>query len=841
MKKLTITLFVLLMSCNLMQAQTNYALEFDGDDDFVLVPHDAQLNMNSEFTLEAWINANEWKPQAWAGTIIGKDGDGDSGSSGYVLRCGNDGIAQLVIGNGGWPEVGSQPVMVEGVWYHLAGVYTGTELKIYINGALQNTVSSGDPITPSDFDLRIGESGDFTGRVFDGKIDEVRIWDHAKDAQEIADNMTTEYTGSETGLVAYYTFDEGSGSSVSDLTPNGHDGTLTNMDAANCWVNGYELYSNDIGVRTILKPYSGPEWNSHEIVEVSVMNYAFDEPTSFDVSYQVNDGEIYTETVNNPLAAFESLSYNFTRVANLLDEDTVKITAFTSLPGDNDPSNDTAEMYIYRSNTITPFYQVQHDFGSNGQSHSKKFYLPEDNSAYESILMHVTLDCPATGCDPWDQPAKITLIKDGESYEIGRYITPYRVACGPWTIDVTDFRSLLKGEVEINSYVQVWGASGWLVTIEFEYNEGTPDYPYSKIDKLWNTDYLIYGDTAYSYDLPVKSMAIEENAEDARIRLTTSGHGQGNTDNAAEFSHFIHHIWVDGSETFEQDLWKDDCEDNPCSPQYGTWEYDRAGWCPGQQVIPNHYELGDYITPGSNIDLDYVLYEYINYLNTGYNGSSHTEPHYRIHSYLVSESNERLADFYDIGINSVILPDPVLVEDAQLSVEIENFGTQTVNEFQLAYYYQDEEIYSEEISQSIAAGETITHQLSNTYDFSDATLDDIFTVVVFMENDEMSKNDAMNLTLSGSQVSVEKVLNEPGFMLFPNPSGGEVYVKAGDITEEANISVFNIQGSLVYSKDLQPQNGTVFYTFNLGNNPAGVYFIKFRTKSGVKVEKLQLQ
>jgi hypothetical protein len=200
-----------------------------------------------------------------------------------------------------------------------------------------------------------------------------------------------------------------------------------------------------------------------------------------------------------------------------------------------------------------------------------------------------------------------------------------------------------------------------------------------------------------------------------------------------------------------------------------------------------------------------------------------------------------LADFNDIGINNVILPDPVLVEDAQISVEIKNFGTQTVNEFQLAYYYQDEEIFREEISQSINAGETITHQLSNTYDFSDATLDDIFTVVVFMENDEMSKNNAMNLTLSGSQVAVEKVLNEPGFMLFPNPTNGEVYIKAGDITEEANISVFNIQGSLVYSKDLQPQNGTVFYTFDLGNNPAGVYFIKFCTKSGVKVKKLQLK
>jgi hypothetical protein len=266
--------------------------------------------------------------------------------------------------------------------------------------------------------------------------------------------------------------------------------------------------------------------------------------------------------------------------------------------------------------------------------------MPEDLSAYSEIFLYVDLECPTGGCDPWDQPAKVSIIKEALSYELARYITPYGKACGGWVWDITDFKSIMTGKTEWQSYVQVWGASGWLVTIELELIPGTPEYPYVKLTRLWNEDNWVYGDTDVSYDFPERIIPIDESTDAAKIRMNMSGHGQGNTNNAAEFSNFTHFVWVDGAETFEQHLWKDDCDVNPCSPQNGTWQASRAGWCPGQDVIPWEWDLDEKFTPGEDIKLDFVLQEYTNLLDTGYNGSTHTEPHYRCHTYLIEYSKD---------------------------------------------------------------------------------------------------------------------------------------------------------------------------------------------------------
>jgi hypothetical protein len=276
--------------------------------------------------------------------------------------------------------------------------------------------------------------------------------------------------------------------------------------------------------------------------------------------------------------------------------------------------------------------------------------MPENLDAYSEIYVNIDLNCPTGGCDPWDQPAKLMINKDGENYEIARYITPFGVACGGWTWDITDFRSLLVNEVDWVSYVQVWGASGWLVSVELELVEGTPAYPYTKVVKLWNEDNWVYGDPDISYDFPAKDVMIEPETVAAKIRMNMTGHGQGNTLNAAEFSEFTHHIWIDGEETFEQHLWKTDCAQNSCSPQNGTYLYSRSGWCPGQDVQPWEWDMNGHFTPGESVNIDYVLADYTNLLNTGYNGGSHTEPHYRCHAYLIQYSDE---DFVQLDEQTV--------------------------------------------------------------------------------------------------------------------------------------------------------------------------------------------
>ena len=127
-------------------------------------------------------------------------------------------------------------------------------------------------------------------------------------------------------------------------------------------------------------------------------------------------------------------------------------------------------------------------FGSGlSQSSVKSFDLHDDMENIESIRMYVQLECPNAGCNAWDVFANI-LVKEpasNEWLEIGRYITPYGVDTSALErgieIDVTDFKSLLSGSVELKAYIEVWGSDGWNLSVDFDYTEGEPDYKHYQI------------------------------------------------------------------------------------------------------------------------------------------------------------------------------------------------------------------------------------------------------------------------------------------------------------------------------------------------------------------------
>ena len=132
--------------------------------------------------------------------------------------------------------------------------------------------------------------------------------------------------------------------------------------------------------------------------------------------------------------------------------------------------------------------------------------------------------------------------------------------CG-WTFDVTDYRSILKGEVALLSYIDTWVRPGWLVTIEFDFISGSPSHNYTAVRNLWNYDYIVYGDeTIPVRNIPSITEYIPMDAE--VVRMITTGHGQGNTDNAAEFSYRVHDININGELAFLHDFWRSDCESN---------------------------------------------------------------------------------------------------------------------------------------------------------------------------------------------------------------------------------------------------------------------------------------
>ena len=121
-------------------------------------------------------------------------------------------------------------------WYHIAAVNNGGNRKLYVNGVEYNLSGSALNVSANSNPLRIGS--DSSGRFFDGRIDEVRIWDIARSQDDIVATLDTVLSGEETGLVAYYTFNEGSGIILEDQTGNGHSGTLVGSPS---WASGYTL------------------------------------------------------------------------------------------------------------------------------------------------------------------------------------------------------------------------------------------------------------------------------------------------------------------------------------------------------------------------------------------------------------------------------------------------------------------------------------------------------------------------------------------------------------------------------------------------------------------------
>ena len=318
---------------------------------------------------------------------------------------------------------------------------------------------------------------------------------------------------------------------------------------------------------------------------------------------------------------------------------------------------------LFSDTTIVAFNDVHQAFGSLGNNRTviDTIQFPDSNAEFSDIIMNVSLGCPTGGCDPWDRKAKIEVMHLNQWFEIGRYVTPYGVECG-WQFNVTDYRSILQGEVSLRSYIDTWVQPGWLVNITFNFISGAPEHPFTSIRNVWNYNYIVYGDTTNPVNIPSVYEYLPSDVEEVNLKMVTTGHGQGNTDNAAEFSLKIHDIFLNDELAYMHNFWRGDCEYNECSPQNGTWEYDRAGFCPGDKVIPQYFSLLDFASPGETIKLDYILEDYFNYCSPNnpdcvngstctlcaYNNSGHTEPYYYIGSHLVmhTETYHSNADVY---------------------------------------------------------------------------------------------------------------------------------------------------------------------------------------------------
>ena len=296
------------------------------------------------------------------------------------------------------------------------------------------------------------------------------------------------------------------------------------------------------------------------------------------------------------------------------------------------------------------------------QSASQSFDLHNNNDNIEGIKMYLRLECPSGGCDPWDRFANI-LVKNSNTnqwYEMARHITPYGVGNSQLTrgleVDVTDFKSLLSGNVELKIYAETWVGSGWVISLEFDYLAGNPDYKYYQITPViqFNRNSLSgvpyggeNGNTQLDkekFDL-TKTISVGSNIKSAHFRTIISGWGHATPADSdgracAEWCFRTHKIKINNVDKFNHYMGPIGCGNNPISNQGGNWAPDRAGWCPGM-VVPLRLDKFDTDLSNTDINFEYYFQPWTNNF-VGTPGYNNKNAYNAISTFIVLKSDQEI-------------------------------------------------------------------------------------------------------------------------------------------------------------------------------------------------------
>ena len=210
------------------------ALSFDGSNDYVNLGVSPQLTPNN-ITISAWVKADTFQ-SLWHGIVSNMT----SWGTGFSLQIGTtQKIAAMVSGTyltTNWtPKIDT--------WYHIVATHDSTtnENVLYVNGNREN--SSTYPVSyEANAKTYIGVFYTSPNLFFDGLIDEVRVYNRALSAAEIQalyNSSAAKFAPpSNTGLVGYWSFDDGAGISATDFSGKNNAGVFPGGTSNPTWVDG---------------------------------------------------------------------------------------------------------------------------------------------------------------------------------------------------------------------------------------------------------------------------------------------------------------------------------------------------------------------------------------------------------------------------------------------------------------------------------------------------------------------------------------------------------------------------------------------------------------------------
>ncbi|MCX5637704.1 MAG: hypothetical protein NTX52_08445, partial [Planctomycetota bacterium] len=169
-------------------------LNLDGNGDWVDCGKDIRFNITEEITISAWIKVNKFD-KGWQAIITkgGRTWRLQRGWNSSLIEFACTGVKVTV--RDGSPldsQLGSTYGSIhgnadvnDGKWHHLAGVYDGSQIYLYVDGILDKSSEAWGSINTNDYPVLIGENAEEPGRCWNGLIDDIRIYSYALNEAQI--------------------------------------------------------------------------------------------------------------------------------------------------------------------------------------------------------------------------------------------------------------------------------------------------------------------------------------------------------------------------------------------------------------------------------------------------------------------------------------------------------------------------------------------------------------------------------------------------------------------------------------------------------------------------------
>ena len=411
----------------------NYSLELDGVDDEVITQVFPNLQ---DFSATVYFKTNL---QSFLKRIMDLD---DASPFYWDLNVHPSGIlmGQIRINNINTDILG-QTIVADNNWHFGAYVRKNDTCYLYVDGQLEGQTYAAPDLFIQSNPLVIGHTAlnAYPEQHFDGNIDQVGFWNTALSQEQIQQYMNCPPTGNEAGLVGYWNFEEGTGTTATDLTSNGNNGTL---------VNG-PIWSTDVPNQVCISCTASDTVMVNELL-----------PTTSSITeancdtYTAPDGTVYTTTGN-----YTAVIPNAAGCDSTINID---LTITNSNTGSESVTECDSYTWVTNGQTYT-------------QSGQYTEVLTNQVGCDSTVTLNLTITNSNTGSETVTECNSYTWSTNGQTYtQSGQYtevLTNQSGCDSTVTLNLTITNSNTGSETvtECNSYT--WNTNGQTYTQSGQYTE----------------------------------------------------------------------------------------------------------------------------------------------------------------------------------------------------------------------------------------------------------------------------------------------------------------------------------------------------------------------------------